>query len=169
VVVVVVVVGGGVVVGSVVVVVVGGVVDTVVGVGLGRTVVVCGAVVSTRDGAVGVTTGGGGGVGDGGGGGGTVLGTGSALGGGGADGGGGTGLGAIELTGGAGGGAMLGTVGASRFSTPVKVYATPPIAVIATAEDSPMTSCDSRNRRRRALGGSTMFRRIDQGEGPSSS
>jgi hypothetical protein len=129
--------------------------------------------VTTGGGAVVTTTGGGGGGdGDGGGGGGSgaLLGTGATLGTGAGDGGGGTGVGITELAGGNGTGAMVGTTGASRFSTPANVYATPPIAVMATRAHRPMTNCESRTRRHgRSPGGSIMFRRIDQLAGPSSS
>jgi hypothetical protein len=109
-------------------------------------------------------TGGGGGDGGGGGGGGTVLGTGAALGGGGtAVGGGGTGLGTRELTGGAGAGTTVGADGTWWFSMPANVYATPPIAVMATSAHIPMINCDSRKcRHGRSGGGSITFRRMDQ-------
>jgi hypothetical protein len=85
-------------------------------------------------------------------------------------GGGGTGLGIRELTGGSGIGATEGTGGAWWFSIPVNVYATPPIAVIATSAHIPTTNCDSRTlRHARARGGSITFRRIDQPAGLSSS
>ncbi|CAM2873488.1 hypothetical protein MYSI104531_06555 [Mycobacterium simiae] len=100
-----------------------------------------------------------------------MLGTGAAVGGGGtAVGGGATGLGTKVLTGGSGTGATDGIGGACRFSMPVSVYATPPIAVIATNADIPTISWDNRNRRHgRSRGGSITLRRIDQPAGLLSS
>ncbi|CKS85740.1 Uncharacterised protein [Mycobacterium tuberculosis] len=148
--------------GSVVVVVDGGaVVVVVVGDGLG-VVVTGGAVVVVT------TCVGGGGAGA------TVVGAGAALGSGATVDGGGGGVGARELgtTDPGGIGARPGTIGVGsglgRLSMAVNVNATPPIAVMATTADTPMSNCDTRIRRHAGpLGGSTAFRRIDQ-QGPPS-
>ncbi len=69
---------------------------------------------------------------------------------------------------GAGSGPTLGTTGLWRRSMAVNVNATPPIAVIATTAESPISTWDTRNRRHAgSLSGSIMFNRIDQ-QGPSS-
>lgn len=127
--------------GSVVVVVDGGaVVVVVVGDGLG-VVVTGGAVVVVT------TCVGGGGAGA------TVVGAGAALGSGATVDGGGGGVGARELgtTDPGGIGARPGTIGVGsglgRLSMAVNVNATPPIAVMATTADTPMSNCDTRIRR----------------------